>query len=52
MKIRWHNENKLHMQVKENNGVTYHTHPLLNSSGYCALFQYRLGGVSREFFHL
>ena len=27
MKIKWHNENKLHMQVKENNGVTYLTYP-------------------------
>ncbi len=27
MKIKWHNENKFHMQVKENNGVTFLTYP-------------------------
>ena len=27
MKIKWYNENELHMQVKEKNGVTYLTYP-------------------------
>ena len=51
MKIKWHNENKLHMQVKENNGVTYLTYPSFEQfPDIVHCFSTRLGGVSQGIF--
>ncbi len=53
MKIKWHNENKLHMQVKENNGVTYLTYPSFEQfPDIVHCFSTRLGGVSQGIFLL
>ena len=51
MKIKWHNDNKLHMQVKENNGVTYLTYPSFEQfPDIVHCFSTRLGGVSQGIF--
>ena len=51
MKIKWHIENKLHMQVKENNGVTYLTYPSFEKfPDIVHCFSTRLGGVSQGIF--
>ncbi|MFQ9591394.1 MAG: laccase domain-containing protein [Ruminococcus sp.] len=50
-KERRHNENKLHMQVKENNGVTYLTYPSFEQfPDIVHCFSTRLGGVSQGIF--
>ena len=51
MDIRWHKDEKTHMQVKENNGVTYLTYAALEKiSGIVHCFSTRLGGVSQGIF--
>ena len=51
MKIKWHNENEFHMQVKENNGVTYLTYPSFEKfPDIVHCFSTRLGGVSQGIF--
>ena len=52
MEIRWDENTKEHMEVKEKNGVVYLAYPAFEKFSWCCHgFSTRIGGVSQGVYH-